>query len=107
MRNIEASGWMTNPDLSVIEVKGSDKTLPYAFNLSLTMVRPGQQLGPDGQPLPDTGNSTSAPTGGATSSPSSQNPAASGSSAAASPAAPAPAAAAPSAASSKKGGSTP
>jgi type IV pilus assembly protein PilN len=51
MRNIEASGWMTNPDLSVIEAKGDDKTLPYAFNLSLTLTKPGQVLGPDGKPV--------------------------------------------------------
>lgn len=51
MRNIEASGWMTNPDLSVIEAKGSDKTLPYTFNLSLTLTKPGQLIGPDGKPV--------------------------------------------------------
>jgi len=51
MRNIEASGWMTNPDLSVIQVKEGDKSLPYAFNLSLTLIRPGQTVGPDGQPI--------------------------------------------------------
>ncbi len=51
MRNIEASGWMTNPDLSVIEEKGEDKTLPYQFKLSLTLIKPGQQMGPDGKPM--------------------------------------------------------
>jgi type IV pilus assembly protein PilN len=51
MRNIEASGWMTNPELSVIEAKGDDKTLPYAFNLSLTLTKPGQVIGPDGKPV--------------------------------------------------------
>lgn len=51
MRNIEASGWMTSPDLSVIEAKGNDKTLPYTFNLSLTLVKPGQLIGPDGKPV--------------------------------------------------------
>ncbi len=51
MRNIETSGWMTNPDLSVIEARGGDKTLPYAFNLSLTLTKPGQVIGPDGKPV--------------------------------------------------------
>lgn len=51
MRNIEASGWMTNPDLSVIEVTGDDKTLPYAFDLSLILKKPGQLTGPDGAPV--------------------------------------------------------
>ncbi len=51
MRNIEASGWMTNPDLSIIEAGGDDKTLPYKFNLSLTLTKPGQLIGPDGKPV--------------------------------------------------------
>jgi type IV pilus assembly protein PilN len=51
MRNIEASGWMTNPDLSVIEARGDDKTLPYAFSLSLTISKPGAVIGPDGKPV--------------------------------------------------------
>jgi type IV pilus assembly protein PilN len=94
MRNIEASGWMTSPDLSVIEVRGDDKTLPYAFNLSLTLIRPGQQIGPDGQPVVGSDGKPvmSAPPGG-----SSASPASSGSAPAQSPA---PAA-------SSKGGSTP
>lgn len=28
MRNLEGSGWMTKPDLSIIEAKGEDKGLP-------------------------------------------------------------------------------
>ena len=76
MRNIEASGWMTNPDLSVIEVKGDDKTLPYAFSLSLTLTKPGAVVGPDGKPVigpdgnpvmnaatPDSSPSSSTPSG--------------------------------------------
>lgn len=66
MRNIEASGWMTNPDLSVIEAKGDDKTLPYAFSLTLTLTKPGQLIGPDGKPVigPD-GKPVMAPVSGA------------------------------------------
>ena len=30
MRNLESSGWMTNPELSVIEARGTNKGLPYA-----------------------------------------------------------------------------
>ena len=51
MRNIETSGWMTNPDLSVIRAEGNDKTLPYVFTLSLTLTKPGQVIGPDGKPV--------------------------------------------------------
>lgn len=40
MRNLEASGWMTNPELSVIEAKGGDKGLPYQFSLKVTLKSP-------------------------------------------------------------------
>ena len=41
MRNLEVSGWMTKPDLSIIEVKeGNDKNMPYIFNLKVTLVQP-------------------------------------------------------------------
>jgi type IV pilus assembly protein PilN len=40
MRNIEASGWMTNPDLSVIETKGGDKGLPNMFTMRVTLKSP-------------------------------------------------------------------
>ena len=33
MRNLEGSGWMTKPDLSIIEAKGEDKALPNEFKL--------------------------------------------------------------------------
>ena len=40
MRNLEASGWMTNPDLKVIEAKGGDKGLPNMFSLKVTLKNP-------------------------------------------------------------------
>ena len=51
MRNLESSGWMTNPDLSIIEAKGEDKTatgtvssdvraLPYVFTLQVKLANP-------------------------------------------------------------------
>ncbi|HEY2346141.1 MAG TPA: PilN domain-containing protein [Xanthomonadaceae bacterium] len=104
MRNIEASGWMTNPDLSVIEAKGSDKTLPYVFKLTLTLTKPGQMIGPDGKPVmgPD-GKPMMNPTPDAAGS-----GAADASAAPASAASPAAAAASsPASAASSKGGATP
>lgn len=86
MRNIEASGWMTNPDLNVIEVADEDdKTLPYAFTLKLTLTKPGQVLGPDGKPMlgPD-GKPLVAPPPGAASAADAGSPAGPASSAAAS-----------------------
>ena len=32
MRNLEGSGWMTKPDLSIIEAKGDDKGLPFVVH---------------------------------------------------------------------------
>ncbi len=40
MRNLEESGWMANPDLTVIEAKGDDKGLPNMFSLKVTLKTP-------------------------------------------------------------------
>ncbi len=40
MRNIEASGWMREPDLNIIEAKGDDKSLPFMFSLRFRMSNP-------------------------------------------------------------------
>lgn len=40
MRNLEASGWMANPDLTIIEAKGDDKGLPNVFTLKVTLKSP-------------------------------------------------------------------
>ena len=48
MRNLEGSGWMTNPDLSIIEAKAEDKAavnpesraLPYVFTLQVKLANP-------------------------------------------------------------------
>ncbi|HEY5970640.1 MAG TPA: PilN domain-containing protein [Pseudoxanthomonas sp.] len=52
MRNLESSGWMTNPDLSIIEAKDEEKSatapvtssesraLPYAFTLQVKLANP-------------------------------------------------------------------
>jgi len=111
MRNIEASGWMTNPDLSVIEAKGTDKTLPYEFNLSLTLTKPGQVIGPDGKPVmgpdgkplmnPAPGTAATTPASPASDSAAPPSPAPAASSAAS------PATTAPAPAASSKGGATP
>jgi type IV pilus assembly protein PilN len=42
MRNVESSGWMTAPELSIIEAKGEDKGLPYVFTLSVTLTNPNK-----------------------------------------------------------------
>lgn len=40
MRNLDASGWMAGPDLSIIEAKGADKALPFLFSLKVTLKTP-------------------------------------------------------------------
>lgn len=40
MRNFESSGWMTSPDLAIIEAKGEDKGLPYIFRLTVKLTNP-------------------------------------------------------------------
>lgn len=51
MRNLEGSGWMTNPELSIIEAKAQDKnagstldikSLPYVFVLKVKLPAPGE-----------------------------------------------------------------
>lgn len=50
IRALEGSGWMARPDLSIIEAKGADKSMPYIFNLKVTLVRPNAEgEGEDGQ----------------------------------------------------------
>lgn len=58
MRNLESSGWMTKPDLAIIEAKAEDakalsggisSSLPYMFNLQVRLANPNAPEGKDGQ----------------------------------------------------------
>lgn len=53
MRNLEGSGWMTNPDLSIIEAKGTDKGLPYEFKLQVKLANPNAPKDENGDGQPD------------------------------------------------------
>ena len=53
MRQLEGSGWMTKPELSVIEAKGNDKGLPYEFSLQVTLANPNAPKDEDGDGVPD------------------------------------------------------
>jgi type IV pilus assembly protein PilN len=59
MRNLESSGWMKNPELSIIEAKGGDRSMPYQFKLTVTMTKPG------GEPLEGEEDDAMAMAGGA------------------------------------------
>ncbi len=53
MRNLEGSGWMTRPDLSVIEAKDGVAGLPYMFSLSVQLANPNAPKDLDGDGIPD------------------------------------------------------
>jgi len=53
MRNLEGSGWMTRPELSIIEARGTDKGLPYEFKLLVTLANPNAPKDLDGDGIPD------------------------------------------------------
>ena len=54
MRNLEGSGWMTNPDLSIIEAKGGDKGLPYDVHAArCKLANPNAPKDEDGDGVPD------------------------------------------------------
>jgi type IV pilus assembly protein PilN len=53
MRNLEGSGWMNKPDLSIIEAKAGDPALPYAFTLSVMLVNPNAPKDENGDGIPD------------------------------------------------------
>jgi type IV pilus assembly protein PilN len=70
MRNLEGAGWMTKPDLSIIEAKdGGDPGLPYAFTLSVTLANPNAPKDTDGDGVPDQPAATQAPAAGAATTP--------------------------------------
>jgi type IV pilus assembly protein PilN len=62
MRNLEGSGWMTGPDLSVIEARGDNKGLPYMFNLKVKLANPNAPKDTDGDGVPDAPAVSATPT---------------------------------------------
>jgi type IV pilus assembly protein PilN len=53
MRNLAGSGWMTKPDLSIIEAKEGDPALPYAFTLDVMLANPNAPKDENGDGVPD------------------------------------------------------
>jgi type IV pilus assembly protein PilN len=66
MRNLEGSGWMTKPDLSVIEAKDGVAGLPYMFSLSVQLANPNAPRDEDGDGIPDPVPPVGAATGAST-----------------------------------------
>ena len=61
MRNLEGSGWMTKPDLSIIEAKDGEPGLPFTFTLSVTLANPNAPKDSDGDGVPDAPAAVAAP----------------------------------------------
>ncbi len=53
MRSLEGAGWMTKPELSIIEAKEGDPGLPFVFSLSVTLANPNAPKDADGDGVPD------------------------------------------------------
>jgi type IV pilus assembly protein PilN len=70
LRNLEDSGWMTNPDLDVIEAKGDHQGLPYMFTLKVRLANPNASKDTDGDGIPDAQPGTPAAPGAAPAAPS-------------------------------------
>jgi len=108
MRNLDASGWMGNPDLDIIELRGSDPGLPNEFSLKVKLKNPNEaqpgaapadgtaaDAGAAAPPLPDASAPLPTPAPASGAQPATVTPAAPGAAPAAAPApAPAPAPAA-------------
>jgi type IV pilus assembly protein PilN len=94
MRNLEGSGWMTKPDLSIIEAKAGDPALPYTFTLSVLLANPNAPKDENGDGVPD---APVAATPGTAAPADASAPAATSTPAATTPATAAPAAATPAA----------
>ena len=69
MRNLESSGWMTNPDLNIIEAKEGNPGLPYEFNLKVKLANPNapKEEGEEGETAPSATAPAAPAAGGAAS----------------------------------------
>ncbi|MDE2407645.1 MAG: PilN domain-containing protein [Xanthomonadaceae bacterium] len=48
MRNLESSGWMSKPDLNIIEAKEGNPGLPYEFTMKVKLSDPGKSKDAEG-----------------------------------------------------------
>ena len=61
MRMLETAGWMTKPELSVIEARDGEPGLPYSFTLSVMLANPNAPRDEDGDGVPDAPAPAAAP----------------------------------------------
>ena len=75
MRNLESAGWMTKPELSIIEAKSGDPGLPYVFTLTVMLANPNAPKDLDGDGVPDAPVAPAAAAPAATATPATVAPA--------------------------------
>ena len=76
MRSLESSGWMTKPDLNIIEAKEGNPGLPYEFTLKVKLSDPSKTKGTDATAPADAAAApAAAPAAPATAAPAAVQPA--------------------------------
>lgn len=68
MRTLEGSGWMSKPDLNIIEAKAGNPGLPYEFNLKVKLVNPNAPKEGGDAGTPATAPASATPAAGGTAS---------------------------------------
>lgn len=68
MRTLEGSGWMSKPDLNIIEAKAGNPGLPYEFNLKVKLVNPNAPKEGEDAGKPAAAPASATPAAGGTSS---------------------------------------
>ena len=53
MRMLETAGWMSKPELEIIEARPGAPGLPFVFNLRVTLTDPNKTVDTDGDGVPD------------------------------------------------------
>ena len=53
MRMLENAGWMTKPELSIIEARDGEPGMPYTFTLSVMLANPNAPKDENGDGVPD------------------------------------------------------
>jgi type IV pilus assembly protein PilN len=60
MRSLEKSGWITNPDVAIIEAKGGDKAMPFVFSLKVQLIKPKREGEEEEEGLDQSGEAVAA-----------------------------------------------
>ena len=75
MRNLESSGWMSKPDLNIIEAKEGNPGLPYEFTLKVKLSDPSKSKGAEADKPADAAAGSATPAASAAPAPAAAAPA--------------------------------